>query len=77
MACAAAAIVGCGDKGAVAERPQKITEPYPAKVERRDLNGYSFLNDPLLYIPPESQAVVYPKYKAPVEQVMVSVGQRV
>ncbi|MEZ0326608.1 MAG: efflux RND transporter periplasmic adaptor subunit [Fimbriimonas sp.] len=76
----ALALAGCGDKGVVgtsAERAQKIEDPYPAKVERRDLVGYTLLQRPLLYVPPESQAVVYPKYRAPVEQVMASVGQQV
>lgn len=76
IALSALALAGCGDNGA-SSRPQKLKDPYPAKVERRDLVGYKFLDDPALYVPPESQAVVYPKYKAPVEQVMASVGQRV
>ncbi len=78
------ALAGCGEKspggnapGGSAARAQKIEDPYPAKVERRDIVGYSFLNEPILYVPPESQAIVYPKYRAPVEQVMASVGQAV
>ncbi len=76
----ALALAGCGEKAVVNTSvggQQKIVDPYPAKVERRDLVGYTLLNRPLLYVPPESQAIVYPKYKAPVEQVMASVGQEV
>jgi RND family efflux transporter MFP subunit len=72
----ALAVAGCGS-GTAESRAQKLKDPYPAKVEKRDLEGYAFLDDPALYVPPESQAVVYPKYKAPVEQVMAAVGQRV
>jgi HlyD family secretion protein len=71
------AIAGCDTGSPATERAQKLKDPYPAKVERRDLIGYTMLAEPKLYVPPEAQAVVYPKYKAPVEQVMAAVGQKV
>jgi RND family efflux transporter MFP subunit len=69
-------VAGCGD-GAGTGRAQRLTEPYPYEVERRNIVGYAELPAAEAFLPEDAEAVVFPPYQAPVEQVMVSEGQTV
>ncbi|CAN5546435.1 macrolide transporter subunit MacA [soil metagenome] len=74
-------IVGCGSSSSEtttsSSSAQPMTAPTSAKAETRDIVGYDMLQDAKLFIPPSAEAVIYPRYSGPVEQVMTSVGQRV
>lgn len=71
LALLALVIAGCGNAGGSSAR-----EPVAAKVARRDITGYVTM-DARVYVPPESEAHVRPPYRAPVDRVLTSVGQRV
>jgi HlyD family secretion protein len=73
---AALLVLGCGT-GRDDGRAQRMTEPYPHQVERMDIVGYTMLPKPELFLPEDAEAVVYARYRAPVERVRVAKGQRV
>ncbi|MEA2552103.1 MAG: hypothetical protein QOJ65_279 [Fimbriimonadaceae bacterium] len=60
----------------VATQPVLNKEPTTAKAERRDITGYRLLNGKL-YVPPNSQAVVFAPSTAPVALIDVKVGDYV
>ncbi len=75
---AAGAIAGCQPAATetVAVKEQLRAEPTSAKVERRDIVGYTLLPGEL-YVPPDEDAIIKAPYSAAVQQVMTTVGQRV
>jgi multidrug efflux pump subunit AcrA (membrane-fusion protein) len=67
---------GCGMQVRDRHGLEVQREPTQADVARRDIVAYdTFAGE--LHVPPQSQAVVFAPYRAPVERVMTSVGQRV
>ena len=77
---AAAMLVGCQPAAETAvkqtEQLRVTAQPISAKVERRDIVGYTLLTGEL-YVPPSADVAVNAPYTAPVGQVLTSVGQRV
>lgn len=70
------AMIGCDGSAATSEsRPIKLA-PYSAKSEERDIVGFETLNA-VLVVPPSSMAEIHSPYRAPLKQVLVTVGKRV
>jgi RND family efflux transporter MFP subunit len=70
------AVLGCNGNTATSEGRGMKMAPYSAKSEERDIIGFESMNADLI-VPPASMAEIRPPYRAPLKQVMVTVGKRV
>ncbi len=75
---AAALLAGCGPNSTTSSNgaAERFTKPTSVQVQRRDITGYDMLKG-AIYMPPEAQVSIYPKYNAPVQKVDAAVGDNV